>query len=255
MMDPEIPKNEGFFEQINLIVPKGCVLNPAPNKPVSAGTHHPGADVGEELVAPAVVAVVMGVQQALRGLVDHRAVQVHQLARPDQVVERVDHQAAAATDEPGVGCAQAAVGLVGGDDHGLQQVARLRALRRVVVQRLARLGHVAAEQVFDATGLDQAGGEHDTTFRHAQFTQGAGLVGVAPLLHGFALSLTDSTDAGNCTSGTLDWAQRHLDGRAHAERVGLGRGDAGGAPPSATIRSSPSERSVGIRSEIGRAHV
>ena len=28
MMDPEIPKNEGFFDQIELIVPPGCVLNP-----------------------------------------------------------------------------------------------------------------------------------------------------------------------------------------------------------------------------------
>ena len=53
MMDPEIPKNEGFFEQIKLVVPKGCVLNPTPGKPVSAGTHHPGADVGE------VIAVAM----------------------------------------------------------------------------------------------------------------------------------------------------------------------------------------------------
>lgn len=47
MMDPEIPKNEGFFESIELIVPQGCVLNPHPNQPVSAGTHHPGAEVGE----------------------------------------------------------------------------------------------------------------------------------------------------------------------------------------------------------------
>ena len=47
MMDPEIPKNEGFFDQIRLVVPAGCVLNPVPGKPVSAGTHHPGADVGE----------------------------------------------------------------------------------------------------------------------------------------------------------------------------------------------------------------
>ena len=37
MMDPEIPKNEGFFEQIKLVVPKGCVLNPDPGKPVSRG--------------------------------------------------------------------------------------------------------------------------------------------------------------------------------------------------------------------------
>ena len=53
MMDPEIPKNEGFFDQIKLVVPQGCVLNPHPGKPVSAGTHHPGADVGE------VIAVAM----------------------------------------------------------------------------------------------------------------------------------------------------------------------------------------------------
>ncbi|WP_208027011.1 hydantoinase B/oxoprolinase family protein [Rhabdothermincola sediminis] len=47
MMDPEIPKNEGFFDSIELVVPQGCVLNPHPGKPVSAGTHHPGAEVGE----------------------------------------------------------------------------------------------------------------------------------------------------------------------------------------------------------------
>ena len=47
MMDPEIPKNEGFFDSVDLVVPPGCVLNPPAGKPVSAGTHHPGADVGE----------------------------------------------------------------------------------------------------------------------------------------------------------------------------------------------------------------
>ncbi|MGH7897497.1 MAG: hydantoinase B/oxoprolinase family protein, partial [Candidatus Binatia bacterium] len=50
MMDPAIPKNEGFFEGINLIVPKGCCLNPYDNKPVAAGTHHPGVEVGEAIV-------------------------------------------------------------------------------------------------------------------------------------------------------------------------------------------------------------
>jgi N-methylhydantoinase B len=47
MMDPDIPKNEGFFDSIELTVPPGCVLNPPEGKPVSAGTHHPGADIGE----------------------------------------------------------------------------------------------------------------------------------------------------------------------------------------------------------------
>jgi N-methylhydantoinase B len=62
MMDPEIPKNEGFFTSIALIVPEGCVLNPFPGRPVSAGTHHPGADIGE------VIAV------ALSGVLPERAV-------------------------------------------------------------------------------------------------------------------------------------------------------------------------------------
>jgi N-methylhydantoinase B len=62
MMDPEIPKNEGFFNSIELIVPEGCVLNPHPGRPVSAGTHHPGADIGE------VIAV------ALSGVLPERAV-------------------------------------------------------------------------------------------------------------------------------------------------------------------------------------
>ncbi len=49
MMDPAIPKNEGFFNSIELIVPPGCCLNPPANKSVAAGTHHPGTEVGEAI--------------------------------------------------------------------------------------------------------------------------------------------------------------------------------------------------------------
>ena len=49
MMDPTIPKNEGFFESIALIVPKGCCLNPPEGRSVAAGTHHPGTEVGEAI--------------------------------------------------------------------------------------------------------------------------------------------------------------------------------------------------------------
>ncbi len=49
MMDPTIPKNEGFFDSIDLIVPKGCVLNPHEGQTVAAGTHHPGVEVGEAI--------------------------------------------------------------------------------------------------------------------------------------------------------------------------------------------------------------
>lgn len=49
MMDPSIPKNEGFFRAIDLIVPEGCCLNPPPGRSVAAGTHHPGTEVGEAI--------------------------------------------------------------------------------------------------------------------------------------------------------------------------------------------------------------
>jgi N-methylhydantoinase B len=49
MMDPAIPKNEGFFDAIELVVPKGCVLNPPEGRTVAAGTHHPGVEVGEAI--------------------------------------------------------------------------------------------------------------------------------------------------------------------------------------------------------------
>ena len=49
MMDPAIPKNEGFFESIELVVPEGCCLNPRPGRSVAAGTHHPGVEVGEAI--------------------------------------------------------------------------------------------------------------------------------------------------------------------------------------------------------------
>ena len=75
MMDPEIPKNEGFFESIELHIPEGCVLNPHPNLPVSAGTHHPGAEVGE------VIAL------ALQYVLPHKAVpQVYKTGMPTVIV-------------------------------------------------------------------------------------------------------------------------------------------------------------------------
>ncbi|MBM4265819.1 MAG: hydantoinase B/oxoprolinase family protein [Deltaproteobacteria bacterium] len=49
MMDPTIPKNEGFFRAIELIVPEGSCLNPPPGRSVAAGTHHPGTEVGEAI--------------------------------------------------------------------------------------------------------------------------------------------------------------------------------------------------------------
>jgi N-methylhydantoinase B len=49
MIDPSIPKNEGFFDAIDITIPLGCVLNPYHGRPVSAGTHHPGTEVGDAI--------------------------------------------------------------------------------------------------------------------------------------------------------------------------------------------------------------
>jgi len=49
LVDPSIPKNEGFFNCIDLRVPEGCCLNPPTGKPVSSGTHHPGVEVGDAI--------------------------------------------------------------------------------------------------------------------------------------------------------------------------------------------------------------
>jgi N-methylhydantoinase B len=49
LVDPSIPKNEGFFDCIDLRVPEGSCLNPGVGKPVSAGTHHPGVEVADAI--------------------------------------------------------------------------------------------------------------------------------------------------------------------------------------------------------------
>ena len=42
LVDPTIPKNEGFFDCVDLRIPLGTCVNPVEGKPVSSGTHHPG---------------------------------------------------------------------------------------------------------------------------------------------------------------------------------------------------------------------
>ncbi|HWE70785.1 MAG TPA: hydantoinase B/oxoprolinase family protein [Acidimicrobiales bacterium] len=49
MVESTIPKNEGFFDCIELRVPEGSCLNPAEGKPVSSGTHHPGVEVSDAI--------------------------------------------------------------------------------------------------------------------------------------------------------------------------------------------------------------
>jgi N-methylhydantoinase B len=75
MMDPTIPKNEGFVEAVELVVPKGCCLNPHDNRPVTVGTHHPGMEVSE------------GIAKALGGVLHERACpQVSKMGMPPVIL-------------------------------------------------------------------------------------------------------------------------------------------------------------------------
>jgi N-methylhydantoinase B len=49
LVDPTIPKNEGFFDCVDLRIPLGTCVNPVEGKPVSSGTHHPGVEVGDAI--------------------------------------------------------------------------------------------------------------------------------------------------------------------------------------------------------------
>ena len=50
LVDPSIPKNEGFFDCIDLRVPLGCCLNPTSRASrCRSGTHHPGVEVGDAI--------------------------------------------------------------------------------------------------------------------------------------------------------------------------------------------------------------
>ena len=53
LVDPSIPKNEGFFDCVELRVPVGRRLNPTEGKPVSSGTHHPGVRQVLAMLIPA----------------------------------------------------------------------------------------------------------------------------------------------------------------------------------------------------------
>lgn len=49
MVDPSIPKNEGFFDNIEIVAPLGSCVNPREGRPVSCGTHHPGVEVSDAI--------------------------------------------------------------------------------------------------------------------------------------------------------------------------------------------------------------
>ena len=75
MVDPSIPKNEGLFDAVEMIVPEGSILQPPPGKPVALGAFHPAVEVGEAICV------------ALAGILPERSSpQVYKLGMPNAVV-------------------------------------------------------------------------------------------------------------------------------------------------------------------------
>jgi N-methylhydantoinase B len=75
MVDPSIPKNEGLFDAVEIIVPENSILQPPPNKPVALGAFHPAVEVGEAICV------------ALSSILPERSSpQVYKLGMPNAVV-------------------------------------------------------------------------------------------------------------------------------------------------------------------------
>jgi N-methylhydantoinase B len=75
MVDPTIPKNEGLFNAVEMIIPEGSILQPPPNKPAGLGAFHPAVEVGEAICI------------ALSGILPDRASpQVYKIGMPNAVI-------------------------------------------------------------------------------------------------------------------------------------------------------------------------
>ncbi|WP_159869539.1 hydantoinase B/oxoprolinase family protein [Novosphingobium sp. 9U] len=46
-MDPQIVKNEGYFNAVDMVIPEGSIAQPPPNKPAALGSFHPACEITE----------------------------------------------------------------------------------------------------------------------------------------------------------------------------------------------------------------
>ncbi|MBL4826341.1 MAG: hydantoinase B/oxoprolinase family protein [Spongiibacteraceae bacterium] len=75
MMDPDIAKNEGLFNALEIIIPEGCIAHPPPNKPAALGSFHPACEITEAVCI------------ALSEVVPERAQpQVYKIGMPNAVI-------------------------------------------------------------------------------------------------------------------------------------------------------------------------
>jgi len=75
MVDPAIPKNEGLFDAVEMIIPEGSILQPPPGKPAALGAFHPAVEVGE--------AICVALSEILP---ERSSPQVYKLGMPNAVI-------------------------------------------------------------------------------------------------------------------------------------------------------------------------
>ena len=74
-LDPTIPKNEGFFHAVDIIVPENTIVQPPINKPAALGSFHPACEI-TEAVCVALSSIVPG----------RSAPQVYKIGMPNAVI-------------------------------------------------------------------------------------------------------------------------------------------------------------------------
>jgi N-methylhydantoinase B len=74
-IDPGIPRNEGLFNAVDMIIPEGSIAQPPPNKPAALGSFHPACEITEAVCV------------ALSEVVPERsAPQVYKMGMPNAVI-------------------------------------------------------------------------------------------------------------------------------------------------------------------------
>lgn len=74
-MDPEIVKNEGFFNAVDMVIPEGSIAQPPPNSPAALGSFHPACEITEAVCL------------ALSNVVPERsAPQLYKIGMPNAVI-------------------------------------------------------------------------------------------------------------------------------------------------------------------------
>ncbi len=93
MVDPDINKNEGLFYAVEMVIPEGSILQPAPNKPAALGSFHPAVEVGEAICIA--LSPILPQRSCAAGVQTRHAQCGHRLQRRGRNV-----------DGPGRGCAR-----------------------------------------------------------------------------------------------------------------------------------------------------